>query len=292
MRLRYMHIRISILSIVYVLGDHAFSTQLAAEAPKDFKRIYCALRERPERTPQFGFCVGCLDCQMTRPNIPFDRASTTSLNWGGYAALTKPNATRNSVTAVAGRWRVPTIFASSQNRYSSAWVGIDGYASSTVEQIGTAHDWIRGRQRNYAWFEMYPSPAYEIVGFPVRVGDLMGGRVIYKGNNVFELTIFNYTRGVYYIVPSKYTKRSNTARSSAEWIVEPPFSGSILPLAQFSTISFSNCSTTIQGKTGVISNSKWRNDKITIVTQSGALKALPSGLTSGGSAFTIAWKHQ
>ena len=61
--------------------------------------------------------------------------ASTSTNWSGYAVQTKSGA----VTAVAGSWTVPTVSGSGTG-YSAIWVGIDGYQSSTVEQIGTEQD--------------------------------------------------------------------------------------------------------------------------------------------------------
>ena len=43
----------------------------------------------------------------------------------------------NAVSDVKGTWTVPTVTSSSVNSYSAVWVGIDGYADNTVEQIGT-----------------------------------------------------------------------------------------------------------------------------------------------------------
>ena len=61
-----------------------------------------------------------------------------------------------SVSYVAGSWVVPTV-STKTNGYSSVWVGIDGYSSSTVEQIGTEEDVVNGKATYYAWYEMYPS---------------------------------------------------------------------------------------------------------------------------------------
>jgi hypothetical protein len=61
-----------------------------------------------------------------------------SENWSGYAV------TGASFTQAMGSWVVPTANCSkspasrSSNVYSSFWVGLDGYTSSTVEQIPTA----------------------------------------------------------------------------------------------------------------------------------------------------------
>ena len=50
----------------------------------------------------------------------------TSSNWSGYAIGTKttPKHTYNSVSA---KWRVPTIKANTGTKYSSQWIGIDGF---------------------------------------------------------------------------------------------------------------------------------------------------------------------
>jgi len=59
--------------------------------------------------------------------------AVTSSNWSGYAVT----AGRSTVTDVKGSWIVPPVSCSGSNQYASLWVGIDGYNSSTVEQIGT-----------------------------------------------------------------------------------------------------------------------------------------------------------
>src|SRR5690349_8433651 len=104
-----------------------------------------------------------------------------SYNWSGYAVT----GTNGSATDVKGSWVVPSVSCSSTG-YSSFWVGIDGFSSNTVEQIGTDSDCVsvRGRQTAtyYAWFEFYPGPSYEIV-FPrgVHPGDTITAEVKYLG---------------------------------------------------------------------------------------------------------------
>lgn len=217
----------------------------------------------------------------------------TSLNWSGYVAATNLQHPANkSVTNVYGSWTVPTVLSSSAHTYSSFWVGIDGYRSGTVEQIGTEHDWVNGKQLNYAWFEMYPQGAYELVGFPVNRGDVMAGQVKYMGQDVFQLIIINYTKNTYAVIPSSYTKNKNALRSSAEWIVEAPSSSQgVLPLANFQTGFLTNCSATINGITGGMNNHHWMYDSLTMTSQNGSpIKAVPSNLTNGTS-FNVTWKH-
>lgn len=222
-----------------------------------------------------------------------ESGETASSNWSGYAAETNFNRPlTGSVTSVSGTWVVPTLHATSGVAYSSIWVGIDGYSSPTVEQLGTEHDWNDGRQSNYAWFEMYPQDAYEITGFPVNEGDLIGAEVTYISGNKFTLSISNHTRDVYTTIPSSYTKVAGTQRNSAEWIVEAPFAGEVLPLADFGTVSFTDCQATINGITGSINNAHWQNEEIIMEGNGGVIKAMPSSLSTNGESFSVTWQHE
>ncbi len=221
----------------------------------------------------------------------------TSSNWGGYAVETSFASPRNKVvSAVQGSWTIPTVSRSTSSQtYSSLWVGIDGYSDGTVEQIGTEQDWTPSGQQNYVWFEMYPHGAYEIVGFPIAAGDNFGAGVVYLSGGTFMLSITNVTKGVYYTVPPHYTRSKNALRSSAEWIVEAPYSGGVLPLADFGTASFSHCVATINGTTGPIDDTPyWQDDPITMQTSSGVVKAGPPSGVNGttSSAFSIQWHHE
>lgn len=223
----------------------------------------------------------------------------TSSNWGAYAAqtsLTSPQ--KNAVSAVHGTWVVPTVSAStSADTYSAFWVGIDGYSDNTVEQLGTEQDWSSGAPVYSVWFEMYPHNSYNITGFPIEPGDTFSASVNYAGGGLFILSITNVTKGVAYTVPTKNTKMNNAERESAEWIVEAPWSGGVLPLADFSTASFSNCTATVNGITGAVDNPNWQYDDITMASGS-VVKALPSALTDStvkgttSSAFTASWFHE
>src|SRR5208282_1851516 len=83
-------------------------------------------------------------------------AIATSTNWSGYA-VTTPN---GAVTSVAGSWTIPTANGPSTRTGgdAAAWVGIDGYNSNTVEQIGTETEYSKsGGAFSYAWIELYPN---------------------------------------------------------------------------------------------------------------------------------------
>ncbi len=84
------------------------------------------------------------ESNFSHPHIPGPRTKSVpagqvaSTNWSGYAAETNFNhPKKNSVSAVSASWIVPTVIASGGDTFSSIWVGIDGYSTSTVEQIGT-----------------------------------------------------------------------------------------------------------------------------------------------------------
>ncbi len=274
-----------------------FSVTLVAHDVDGLTYIECELRlrERGHRYEyqDFEFTEehSSTDATFTHPHIPVKEG--TSQNWAGYAAVTNlHHPASNAVTAVYGSWIVPTLSVASHNTWCSLWVGIDGYSSSSVEQLGTEHDWTNGKQSNYAWFEMYPNYSYEIVGFPVRPGDVISASVVYQGSGVFVLSIANSTAGVHTTIPTSYTKSKTALRSSAEWVLEAPYSGSILPLSHFGTAYFNNCTATINGVHGAINNSHWAYDMLTMVTAAGVPKAVPSSLMLNGQAFSVVWKHE
>jgi len=229
---------------------------------------------------------------------------STSGNWSGYA-VPRDGTAGDTFSQVSGTWTVPTVTGSGRSTtYSSVWVGIDGYSSGSVEQIGTEQDWSSGRQQNYVWFEMYPSGAYQITGFPANPGDSISAQVAYVGQttvqtgpgrhkttqvqSVFQLTIINNSQNVSYTVPASYTTTASAARSSAEWIVEAPSSRTILPLANFGTVYFTECSATgLSGIPGSIS--AWTPDPLTMLDPSGG-ESDPSPLSPDGTAFSATYK--
>lgn len=210
----------------------------------------------------------------------------TSTNWSGYAALTNLSSPQNnSVSDVKGSWVIPTLSCSSINTYSSEWVGIDGYSDSSVEQTGTEGDCINGKSSYYAWYEMYPKISKR-TSLVVNAGDTINAEVQYSRRGVFILTLKNQTSGQSF---STSQKNMTAQRTSAEWVMEAPSSGSILPLANFGTIQFSNAQATINGISGTISNGSWQNDPMVMVTSSGTPKASPSSLSADGSSFSVSW---
>jgi hypothetical protein len=209
-----------------------------------------------------------------------------SNNWSGYAAMTNLSSPQaQAVDAVSGSWIVPSVTGSSTT-YSSAWVGIDGYSSSTVEQIGTEQDWINGSGAFYrAWYEMYPA-APVTVPVTISPGDQISASVTYNGTS-FVLSIMDTTTG------NSFTTTQTLAgaqRSSAEWIVEAPSGsfGHVLPLANFGQVTFSGASATINGTTGPIDDAAWQNTAIDMVSKNKIIASTSALSDTGGtSSFTV-----
>ena len=156
-----------------------------------------------------------------------------STNWSGYAAAS------GTYTSVSASWVQPAGTCTSATRYSSFWVGLDGYNSSSVEQTGTDTDCVGGKPQYYGWYEMYPAGSFSF-GDTVKAGDDITASVVYEGSNAFKLTLADTTQN--WSVSTTQTL-ANAARSSAEVIIEAPCctgSGGILPLADFGTVNLSS----------------------------------------------------
>lgn len=223
-------------------------------------------------------------------------ASILSPSWSGYVAQTNFAHPQNTVTAVSALWTVPLFHTSANGGIYAPWVGIDGYSSCTVQQTGTAFEWVDGAPAHFAWYEMFPLSAVEIVGFPLNPGDLIYASVSYLGSNMYDIVLDNVTRGVYYTTIQPGTIHpycpGGPQNNSAEWILEVPGGGSY-PLPNYGTMILSECTATINGVSGSITNNTWQNVSIDMVTNTAAriLRASTSETFGSGTKFMSTWKH-
>jgi hypothetical protein len=207
----------------------------------------------------------------------------SSVNWSGYAVT----GAKGSVQDVSGSWTVPAVTCNSGTEYSSFWVGIDGFNSNTVEQIGIDADCHNGSPAYYAWFEFYPHPFFTINNFTVQPGDVITAQVHYdRSTRQFTVSLHNGTQSF-----STSTKVNGAQRSSAEWITEAPFSaGGVLPLANFGTVSYSSDTAGMNGTPVPIGAFGPNNVyEITMVDANDNPKTVPSGLGSDKSSFSVQW---
>jgi hypothetical protein len=202
--------------------------------------------------------------------------SGSSQNWAGY------DATGKGFSSVSASWTQPLVASSgATNSYAAFWVGLDGDGSNTVEQIGSEGYSVGGVVFYDAWFEMYPK-------FPVTVpltispGDVLTGTVTSGTRGAFTLTLVDHTSGKSFTTTQTLKQAK---RHSAEVIAEAPWSGGVLPLANFGTVGFSGAA--FNGKP--IGAFNWT--KIDMVTGGGVTKAATSSLDASGSAFSIQWLH-
>ena len=167
--------------------------------------------------------------QATGPDAVGSARRTVSANWSGYAAAGR------AFRSVSASWTQPAAHCRRGTAYASFWVGLDGYRSRSVEQIGTDAD-CRGRTaRYYGWYEMYPAPPVRL-GRKVRPGDKLSASVTFGAARTYALVLSDRTRGWKRTITRN---RSGLARSSAEVITEAPSSaGGVVPLADFGTVRF------------------------------------------------------
>ena len=234
-------------------------------------------------------------------------ATATSTNWAGYAvtqldATTPTTPTTPTIpttfTSVSGNWVQPKVSCTKgRATYSAFWVGLGGFfpTSQALEQIGTqATCTAAGKAKYSMWYELVPAASVPI-RFKVFPGNALTASVKVNGTQV-TLQIKNLTR------KTNFTKTLFMAApdvSSAEWIAEAPTgcnaSGCAqLPLAKFSTLTFTKASTTTSdGHTGTISDPSWTSTSIDLEdSASGPFAeisgALPSPLSASGASFAIA----
>jgi hypothetical protein len=199
----------------------------------------------------------------------------TSSNWSGYAAH------GGSFSTVSGSWIQPLVSCTSQNTYSSYWVGLDGYNTPTVEQLGTEGDCVNGAPSYYAWFEMYPRGG-RVIAMKVWPGDHFQASVTALGRGLFSLSLADHSTGASFTTTQKLMAAQ---RASAEVIVEAPSSGGVLPLANFTRADFTAATANGTALGGFGPNNL---DPITMVNPYG-MKATPSGFDATLSSFSVAW---
>ncbi|MGW0995659.1 G1 family glutamic endopeptidase [Streptomyces sp. NPDC002523] len=131
-------------------------------------------------------------------------------NWGGYVA-------QGSFAKITGSWTQPHVVCRSSKDVFAPWVGLDGWGSRTVEQVGVQTDCSSGSPVNTAWYEMYPAPPVYWQD-PVSEGDSMTASVTSDGAGGYSLALTNNTKGW-----TKRVKKTIQAENvSAEAVIESP----------------------------------------------------------------------
>lgn len=152
-----------------------------------------------------------------------------SSNWSGYAK------TGSGFTSAKATWTVPTVTVTSGNRYSSDWVGIDGFSNSNLIQTGTEQDSINGAAHYNAWWEILPAPETPI-SMTVRPGNSMTATIT-KGSSGWTISIKNNSTGASFSTTRSYSGPG----TSVEYIQEAPeVNGTIAKPAKISKVTFAS----------------------------------------------------
>ena len=216
----------------------------------------------------------------------------SSGNWSGYAAQSA-----SQFTQVTGSWVEPTATCTGLGRtYGSFWDGLDGYTSSSVEQIGADSDCTGLNSPSYyAWYEFYPAGSVDLSTsqYPVKPGDTLTASVTRSGTS-YTLSLHSSEGWTF-----TTTQTGSDANSSAEWVAEAPdtcFLGIFCTnakLTDFGSVTFSGATASTGGSASPISTftADGGPHEITMTTSAGVTRAQPSALTSTGTGFSDTWVH-
>jgi hypothetical protein len=215
----------------------------------------------------------------------------TATNWSGYAVQAD-----SPFTDVRGSWKEPSVTCtSSAHLFASFWVGIDGYSSNSVEQLGTDSDCRGTTPKYYAWYEMYPADSVNISStkYPVNPGDTLTAEVHRTGTS-YTLSISSSAGWTFSITKSA----SGLEDSSAEWIAESPEvcdpGCSLAKLPDFSAVKFSGSEASAGGTDEPISSFTAHNGPHEIICKTKnktTVRMQPGPLSSNGEAFKVTWEH-
>jgi len=222
-------------------------------------------------------------------SLMLNTTKVSSNNWAGYATTSGAGLMQKAQAT----WVQPSATCSSKTSYAAIWVGIDGYGSSTVEQVGTLIECTGGTASYYSWWEMYPSTAH-IVG-SVSPGDHISASVTYNSTHSnFKLVFKDVTAGTGF---TQTAKLSTASESSAECIVEAAGGAStasgFYPLTDFGSVKFTSCIVRLSVSNSFGIGSSGAAAQITMVSYpSGShVLAKPSKITGHGAVFTVTWYH-
>ena len=229
----------------------------------------------------------------------FAEQVTVSYNtgWAGYAV------TGSAFTYVQGSWIVSAVnCTATPNTDSSEWVGIDGWTSDTVEQVGTDADCHGKTPYYYVWYEFYPLNTVVIDSVSIAAGDKFTASVTYDGDDAYTVAITNESTGQSFSKEVKFSGAYGSGappRTSAEWIMEMDGNR----LSDFGVDSFGTDYTGYANNTAT--DSSISNEVISaygdavqksITTKTGTssskVTARPSSLASDGASFTATWKSE
>ena len=212
--------------------------------------------------------------------------ASRSFNWSGYADTATKHQT---FTKVSGAWTTPSVTCSAEDQITSNWVGLDGFNSNTVEQLGTISWCFQAKPVYFTWYEMFPKGTIE-VGKTLKPGDQISASVTRTGTS-YALKLTDSTTVGNNISVTKTCALATCVDTSAEWISErPSFSIGIVPQAHYNAFKITAGSVTANGHTTTIGAGPGVNS-VTMIDATQAYNLNTVSALTGGNAFSTTWKN-
>jgi hypothetical protein len=209
--------------------------------------------------------------------------------WSGYIAGSDIHNFSSVVTSVSASWTIPQVQPSENDTFSGVWVGIGGYGEDTLIQAGTEQEYIDGGATYYAWYELIPDYLVRIQNLHVRPGDTITVSIslVEEETDSWSITVTDVTRNQQFQKDVVY----NSSMRSAEWIVErPKVNGNVSTLANFGTVTFTDCQATVDGVKASIGN--FSNAQLVMHDDEETPLVSVSPLQNDGSSFTVSYLDQ
>jgi hypothetical protein len=177
-------------------------------------------------------------------------ADNYSGNWSG-GLIFNANTATDPFQSVYGEWTVPSVVPPSSGDgdwWSLAWIGVDGYNSNDVMQVGTGQHVKRSGGKvtleYFAWVEWY-TYSWQTVSLTVNPGDSISANIANMGvqNGVLQASgrITNVTTGQTTAVAVSAPPGTIFQGNVAEWIMErPSFNNVLATLPRFGAVAFGN----------------------------------------------------
>jgi hypothetical protein len=167
--------------------------------------------------------------------------TNVTANWSGYAVTASA-----PYLSASGTWQVPSVsYDGAPNppyneEAAENWVGIGGAGDSTLIQLGTSGTAFTNGTTSYgAWYELYPAGAVGISN-NVKPGDIITASLQCTAAcspsavQTWQLTLTNATAGWTWTESFQY----QSTLGSAEWILEAPEVGGLVPLPDYVQTTF------------------------------------------------------
>ena len=190
------------------------------------------------------------DARMLRAKTD---GSFKAYNWGGYADVYAWNSL-GTFARVSGTWTIPAVTCptaattgvGAQDLIVADWVGLDGFSSGTVEQLGSMSQCFEGVATYFVWWEMYPGGTSQ-VSF-AQPGDVIHASIVRETSESYRLKLTDRTNPEASFSTTQSCMVVDLCENdSAEWIVErPAYQIGITPEADYGKTTFTNLAVTVR----------------------------------------------